>query len=168
MLLRMGEIIALNMLSWLGLLINTINVASSWLFILEGGSNMTGTDVARFTHKQSRSYLNHLVLYSSTILSIWANSSKPKLHSWKSKHKYMFKGNVLHICNTNPRNLSQNSLWIYKRKNIIRLRIVNYFSTKSFNLLRFCFYRDYQVPPEKVHPADGGSKFPRKVSSCWE
>ena len=29
--------------------------------ILQGGSNMTGTDVARFTHKQSRSYLNHLV-----------------------------------------------------------------------------------------------------------
>jgi len=25
------------------------------------GSNMTGTDVARFSHKQSRSYLNHLV-----------------------------------------------------------------------------------------------------------
>jgi len=23
---------------------------------------MTGTDVARFTHKQSRSYLNHLVI----------------------------------------------------------------------------------------------------------
>jgi len=39
---------------------------------VQGGSNMTGTDVARFTHKQSRSYLNHLVyekvkqfLYSS-------------------------------------------------------------------------------------------------------
>jgi len=28
---------------------------------VQGGSNMTGTDVARFTHKQSRSYLNHLV-----------------------------------------------------------------------------------------------------------
>jgi len=28
---------------------------------IQGGSNMTGTDVARFTHKQSRSYLNHLV-----------------------------------------------------------------------------------------------------------
>ena len=55
----------------------------------------------------------------------------------------MFKGNVLQICNTNPRNLSQNRLWIYKRKNIIRLRSVNYFSTKSFNLLRIRFYRDY-------------------------
>ena len=33
-LLRMGEIIARNKLSWLGLLINTISVASSWLFIL--------------------------------------------------------------------------------------------------------------------------------------
>ena len=30
--------------------------------IIKGGSNMTGTDVARFTHKQSRSYLNQLVI----------------------------------------------------------------------------------------------------------
>jgi len=29
---------------------------------IQGGSNMTGTDVARFTYKQSWSYLNHLVL----------------------------------------------------------------------------------------------------------
>jgi len=28
---------------------------------LQSGSNMIGTDVARFTHNQSRSYLNHLV-----------------------------------------------------------------------------------------------------------
>ena len=28
---------------------------------VQGGSNMTGTDVARFTHKHSRSYVNHLV-----------------------------------------------------------------------------------------------------------
>ena len=27
---------------------------------IQGGSNMTGTDVTRFTHKSSRSYLNHL------------------------------------------------------------------------------------------------------------
>jgi hypothetical protein len=33
-LLRMGEIIVRNMLSWLGLSINTIIVASSWLFVL--------------------------------------------------------------------------------------------------------------------------------------
>ena len=33
--------------------------------LIQGGSNMTGTDVARFTHKQSRSYLNHLVHPSS-------------------------------------------------------------------------------------------------------
>ena len=32
--------------------------------VIQGGSNMTGTDVARFTHKQSRSYLNHLVFLS--------------------------------------------------------------------------------------------------------
>jgi len=29
--------------------------------VVQRSSNMTGTDVARFTHKQSRSYLNHLV-----------------------------------------------------------------------------------------------------------
>jgi hypothetical protein len=29
---------------------------------IQGGSNMTGTNCDLFTHKQSRSYLNHLVL----------------------------------------------------------------------------------------------------------
>jgi hypothetical protein len=29
--------------------------------IVQGGSNMTGTNCDLFTHKQSRSYLNHLV-----------------------------------------------------------------------------------------------------------
>ena len=32
------------------------------LVLVQGGSNMTGTDVARFIHKQSRLYLNHLVI----------------------------------------------------------------------------------------------------------
>jgi len=31
--------------------------------MIQGGSNMTGTVTGLFTHKQSRSYLNHLVLY---------------------------------------------------------------------------------------------------------
>jgi hypothetical protein len=31
-------------------------------FVLQGGSNTTGTDCDLFTHKSSRSYLNHLVL----------------------------------------------------------------------------------------------------------
>jgi len=31
---------------------------------IQGGSNMTGTDIARFIHKQSRSYLNYLVVYA--------------------------------------------------------------------------------------------------------
>jgi hypothetical protein len=30
--------------------------------IIQGGSNMTGTNCDLFTHNQSRSYLNHLVL----------------------------------------------------------------------------------------------------------
>jgi hypothetical protein len=29
--------------------------------IIQGGSNMTGTNCDLFTHKSSRSYLNHLV-----------------------------------------------------------------------------------------------------------
>ena len=33
---------------------------------VQGGSNMTGTNCDVFTHKSSRSYLNHLVLCSST------------------------------------------------------------------------------------------------------
>jgi hypothetical protein len=37
----------------------------NWLFYMDnyiqGGSNMTGTDCGLFTHKSSRSYLNHLV-----------------------------------------------------------------------------------------------------------
>jgi len=40
----------------------------------QGGSNMTGTDVARFTHKQSRSYLNHLVYRTAVHL---CDVSKP-------------------------------------------------------------------------------------------
>jgi hypothetical protein len=32
------------------------------LVFVQGGSNMTGTNCDLFTHKQSRSYLNHLAL----------------------------------------------------------------------------------------------------------
>ena len=32
------------------------------VYIVQGGSNMTGTNCDLFTHKSSRSYLNHLVL----------------------------------------------------------------------------------------------------------
>ena len=35
--------------------------------IVQGGSNMTGTNCDLFTHNQSRSYLNHLVLPSSVV-----------------------------------------------------------------------------------------------------
>jgi hypothetical protein len=31
------------------------------IFIIQGGSNVTGTNCDLFTHKSSRSYLNHLV-----------------------------------------------------------------------------------------------------------
>jgi hypothetical protein len=37
---------------------------------VQGGSNMTGTNCDLFTHKQSRSYLNHLVHRLATYLNI--------------------------------------------------------------------------------------------------
>jgi hypothetical protein len=36
--------------------------------IVRGGSNMTGTNCDLFTHKQSRSYLNHLVIARENVL----------------------------------------------------------------------------------------------------
>jgi hypothetical protein len=38
-----------------------------WLFV-QGGSNMTGTNCDLFTHNQSRSYLNHLVVLLRPLL----------------------------------------------------------------------------------------------------
>ena len=40
---------------------------------IQGGSNMTGTNCDLFTHKQSRSYLNHLV---SKKCKVWTNLRK--------------------------------------------------------------------------------------------
>jgi len=64
---------------------------------------MTGTDVARFTHKQSRSYLNHLVLTPNG--QFWV---VPLLHSvsdiklafiakWFNKLSYKFKSTPTYI-----------------------------------------------------------------------
>ena len=36
-------------------------------YIVQGRSNMTGTNCGLFTHKSSRSYLNHLVLYAFSL-----------------------------------------------------------------------------------------------------
>jgi hypothetical protein len=36
-------------------------MAHYFTWYIQGGSNMTGTNCALFTHNQSRSYLNHLV-----------------------------------------------------------------------------------------------------------
>jgi hypothetical protein len=36
------------------------------MMMIQGGSNMTGTNCDLFTHKQSRSYLNHLVIAAVT------------------------------------------------------------------------------------------------------
>jgi hypothetical protein len=37
---------------------------------IQGGSNMTGTDCDLFTHKLSRSYLNHLVVLKYKVVQI--------------------------------------------------------------------------------------------------
>ena len=42
----------------------------TWVLLLQGGSNMTGTDAACLHTNQSRSYLNHLV-YAILGLSSW-------------------------------------------------------------------------------------------------
>ena len=58
----------------------------STIFIIQGGSNMTGTDCLQFTHKKSRSYLNHLVLMKYTILLGSKNSlSKRQINTIKIK-----------------------------------------------------------------------------------
>jgi hypothetical protein len=44
--------------------------------IVQGGSNMTGTNCDLFTHKQSRSYLNHLVYTDKTY--IHSSPTRPK------------------------------------------------------------------------------------------
>ena len=41
-----------------------------WQIIIQGGSNMTGTNCDLFTHKSSRSYLNHLVIIIIIIIII--------------------------------------------------------------------------------------------------
>jgi len=58
----------------------SVHLVDGW--IIQGGSNMTGTDVARFTHKQSRSYLNLLVLGSISRrwdVGIWTGLGWPRI-----------------------------------------------------------------------------------------
>jgi hypothetical protein len=43
---------------------NNVNIV-----LIQGGSNMTGTNCDLFTHKSSRSYLNHLVLSNNRNIS---------------------------------------------------------------------------------------------------
>jgi hypothetical protein len=46
-------------------------------YIIQGGSNMTGTNCDLFTNKSSRTYLNHLVfetgLNPSIMFAIWSS-----------------------------------------------------------------------------------------------
>ena len=42
--------------------------------LVQGGSNMTGTNCDLFTHNQSRSYLNHLVHSLSACFACWGSA----------------------------------------------------------------------------------------------
>jgi hypothetical protein len=58
--------------------------------VIQGGSNMTGTNCDLFTHKQSRSYLNHLVITATgTILKTFRKylSNVPGIHEVKELQK---------------------------------------------------------------------------------
>jgi hypothetical protein len=44
---------------------------------VQGGSNMTGTNCDLFTHKSSRSYLNHLVLFQHLTRGTERNDVSP-------------------------------------------------------------------------------------------
>jgi hypothetical protein len=72
-------------------------VYNIFLCNIQGGSNMTGTNCDLFTHKQSRSYLNHLVFKIGDYLSVIQRVSQEEmLISWEvmlsvilSKKNYM-------------------------------------------------------------------------------
>jgi hypothetical protein len=59
------------------------------LRIIQGGSNMAGTNYDLFTHKSSRSYLNHLVLKCTKVhvcvsfISVWNWVLLPKDRTWR-------------------------------------------------------------------------------------
>jgi hypothetical protein len=72
---------------------------------IQGGSNMTGTNCDLFTHKSSRSYLNHLVymhIHASCCMpiscadaSIWVHEqNKPNVNS-KCGANYTVMGHAL-------------------------------------------------------------------------
>jgi hypothetical protein len=56
---------------------STQQAAKNECLIIQGGSNMTGTNCDLFTHNQSRSYLNHLVI-SSGIVSYFSACSEQR------------------------------------------------------------------------------------------
>jgi hypothetical protein len=51
-------------------------------YIIQGGSNMTGTNCDLFTHKSSRSYLNHLVFQLCRSFMFRARSNGVKSSSF--------------------------------------------------------------------------------------
>jgi hypothetical protein len=51
--------------------------------MIQGGSNMTGTNCDLFTHKSSRSYLNHLVkLRTGYHIGTWMELAQDHVQWW--------------------------------------------------------------------------------------
>jgi hypothetical protein len=62
-------------LSYLAASLNKQHVKSVFILVIQGGSNMTGTNCDLFTHKSSRSYLNHLVVTSNAVETLPSKNS---------------------------------------------------------------------------------------------
>jgi hypothetical protein len=69
----------------------TFKQLCTWQHIVQGGSNMTGTNYDLFTHKQSRSYLNHLVLTRFVTFSLTTNAEAVLLWGRKDSFKHYYK-----------------------------------------------------------------------------
>ena len=65
------------------------------LCIVQGGSNMTGTNCDLFTHESSRSYLNHLVISDRRIQAI--NTSEKFVIFYLTSEQCCCFRNLLHL-----------------------------------------------------------------------
>jgi hypothetical protein len=64
-----------------------------YIFEIQGGSNMTGTNCDLFTHNQSRSYLNHLVYVLTCSVS---TGSELSINEWMRLLPISYSRRVLH------------------------------------------------------------------------
>ena len=91
---------------------NEINL--ELLHIIQGGSNTTGTNCDSFTHKSSRSYLNHLVFlksmqFSSLILFAYITNSMEQSPYWEANTSSVSTEIPRILCNPKVRHRIHNS-----------------------------------------------------------